>query len=414
MENKAAGFEMTTTNAQDIYDAPHQTLQRPSSYDAKLFGGGKVALSISQGLIILLLVAVVALNVVLLLKDCNCSSTTATNSNQVVESSISMLNRTCSAVTTYGLKLNEILATSKESEQNIDNVVNILSNHSTTTASLMSDTLAQIKRLSARSCMEVKELSPNSSSGIYLFAHPEGNGYSYSYCHMGTLCGSGGGWTRLAYLNMSNPTEQCPNGLRLYQSGGVRVCGRPTSNVGSCASVFFSSNGISYSQVCGRVVGYQYGSTDALHIRYNLQLETSIDSYYMDGVSITRGSPRQHVWTLMAGLGDSYFDGTYNCPCNGGSNVVPPAFVGNDYFCESGNPNQSYAEVLYTSDPLWDGQGCGTLEGAGTCCSAPGLPWFHRDYGNTKTTDYLELRVCAEESTTNEDAPVHFYEIYVK
>ena len=27
-----------------------------------------------------------------------------------------------------------------------------------------------------------------------------------------------------------------------------------------------------------------------------------INSYYVDGVSITRGSPRQHVWTLMAGV----------------------------------------------------------------------------------------------------------------
>uniref|UniRef100_A0A1X7T8T2 Uncharacterized protein n=1 Tax=Amphimedon queenslandica TaxID=400682 RepID=A0A1X7T8T2_AMPQE len=45
-----------------------------------------------------------------------------------------------------------------------------------------------------------------------------------------------------------------------------------------------------------------------------------------------------------------------------------------------------------------------------TCCAASGIPWFHRDYGSTTTTDYIELRVCGY---TNEDTPVSFYEIYV-
>ena len=73
------------------------------------------------------------------------------------------------------------------------------------------------------------------------------------------LCGSRGGWTRLAYLNMSDDTQNCPSGFRLYQSRRVRACGRPISyGAGSCVSVQFPSNGISYSQICGRVIGYQY------------------------------------------------------------------------------------------------------------------------------------------------------------
>ena len=80
---------------------------------------------------------------------------------------------------------------------------------------------------------------------------------------MDNLCGSGGGWTRLAYLDMSDSTQSYPSGFRLYQSG-VRACGRPGSS-GSCVSVQFPSNGISYSQVCGRVTGYQYSHTDGLH-----------------------------------------------------------------------------------------------------------------------------------------------------
>ena len=53
---------------------------------------------------------------------------------------------------------------------------------------------------------------------------------------------------------------------------------------------------------------------------------------------------------------------------------VPPAFVGNDYFCESGCPGH-FQRNLYP-DPLWDGEGCGSLETV--CCQAAGLPWFHK------------------------------------
>ena len=222
------------------------------------------------------------------------------------------------------------------------------------------------------------------------------------------LCGSGG-WTRLAYLNMSDSTQNCPSGFRLYQSRGVRACGRPETNNGSCVSVQFPSNGISYSQVCGRVVGYQYNSPDAVH-NYHCSNRIDLDSFYVDGVSITRGYPRQHVWTLMAGF--SQLDSHYSCPCSAGNSQQVQSFIGSHFFCESGNPTRKVVRKLYTPDPLWDGKGCGSNETA--CCTAPGLPWFHRDYGTNTTTDYLELRVCCDQNTGDEDVPVSYYEIYVK
>ena len=276
----------------------------------------------------------------------------------------------------------------------------------------------QPTQLNIKSCQEIKSEWPKSPSQYYtIFSKGETR---QIYCNMEELCGSGGGWTRLAYLNMTDSTVNCPSGFKLYQSGGVRACGRPTSSVGSCASVQFPSNGISYTQVCGRAVGYQYGGTDAVDPSFDAKAHDNINSYYVDGVSITRGSPRQHVWTLMAGLHEASFshrsnDGRYNCPCsqNSSQNSTLQSFIGNDYFCESGNPatDGSYRHIFYTSDPLWDGKGCGSLEG--NCCTAPGLPWFHKVL-NTTTTDYLELRVCADEKTIHDDAPVSFYEIYVK
>ena len=221
------------------------------------------------------------------------------------------------------------------------------------------------------SCQEIKNKQPNSPSGVYLLA--TNNGTQYVYCNMEELCGSGGGWTRLGYLDMTDATVNCPSGFRLYQSGGVRACGRATSNVGSCTSVQFPSNGISYSQVCGRVVGYQWGSPDAVYPgRYEVETYGSVidsnhndmNSYYVDGVSITHGSPRQHVWTLMAGYNEASIhyltnDNRYNCPCSQGSpqSSTLQSFIGNDYFCESGNAatDGTWQSILYTSDPLWDG-----------------------------------------------------------
>ena len=168
-------------------------------------------------------------------------------------------------------------------------------------------------------------------------------------------------------------------------------------------------------------MGYQYASPDAVDPTVDgLKNHNDINSYYVDGVSITRGSSRQHVWTLMAGLLESSIfnptnDRRYNCPCSQGSpqNSTLQSFIGNDYFCESANPvHGTFESKLYTSDPLWDGKGCGSLEGV-CCTSRPSLPWFNKIL-NTATTDYLELRVCGDEGTDNENVPVSFYELYVK
>ena len=273
------------------------------------------------------------------------------------------------------------------------------------------------------SCQEIKDKQPNSPSGVYLLATASSNGTKYVYCNMEELCGSGGGWTRLAYLDMTDSTENCPSGFKLYQSGGVKGCGRVTSSGGSCTSVQFLSNGISYSQVCGRVVGYQYSTPDAVYPGDHTnevygsvitQSHTDINSYYVDGVSITRGSPRQHVWTLIAGVSSAGAHARFNCPCSPGSpqKSTLQSFIGNDYFCESGNPatDGTLPSTHFTSDPLWDGKDCSS---EGDCCTAPGLPWFHKVL-NTTTTDYLELRVCGDEGTSNEDTPLSLYELYIK
>ena len=350
-----------------------------------------------------------------------CSDTSNTDTNQY-NTDEPLLNELINTTRDNGKDIQEM-------KQKMDGIISSLSHIkeiATSNAGAINDILLLVEDLIMlhndsssfpipTSCQEIKNKRPNSPSGVYLLETAT-NGTQYVYCNMDELCGSGGGWTRLAYLDMTDATENCPSGFRLYQSGEVRACGKATSSGGSCTSVQFPSNGISYSQVCGRVVGYQYGTPDAADPR---AIMNDINSHYVDGVSITRGSPRQHVWTLMAGLHEAsiFENGQFNCPCSQGStqNSTLQSFIGNDYFCESGNPSTDGTyqfNVLYTSDPLWDGKGCGSLEGV--CCAAPGLPWFNKILGTT-TTDYLELRVCANQGApSDEDVPVSFYELYVK
>ena len=333
--------------------------------------------------------------------------------------------------------IDKILNTTGNSAQKLMNIVNTLSNiqdTSTSTAGVADDILLIAQELLElhnetaalpTSCHQIKQQQPNSPSGAYVLATIDGTTSYNVHCNMEEFCGSEGGWTRLAYLDMTDSTVNCPSGFQLFQSGGVRACGRPTSSGGSCIPIQFPSNGISYSQVCGRVTGYQWGLTDAVHPRINNgQAEPNhndINSYYVDGVSITHGSPRQHVWTFMAGQLEasylpSYEDGTFNCPCSAVStqNSTLQSFIGDDYFCESGNPSTD-GTILYTmltSDPLWDGEGCGILEG--NCCTAhPSLPWFNKVLSGI-TNNYLELRLCGDRATSIENSPISFYELYVK
>ena len=318
----------------------------------------------------------------------------------------------------------QILQTTSDTAYKLTDIINSISTLQGTTistSSITNDILLVVQELLGLqnassifnsiqpvSCKDIKAVLPNSPTGYY---HVNSRTI---YCNMDTLCSSNEGWTRLGYLDMTDATQSCPSEFTLYQQSGYRVC-RRSSNSPSCFSTSFPSNGISYNQICGKVTAYQYRAPDAVK---SGNYHNNLNGPYVDGVSITRGSPRQHVWTLMAGL----FENTgsqinwahwANCPCAINSPQSVQSFIGSNYYCESGNPTYSYEQTLLYSDTLWDGQGCGTNEAA--CCNAnPNMPWFYRDYGSNFTTDFIELRICGDEGWHDEDVMVSQYEIYVK
>ena len=78
-----------------------------------------------------------------------------------------------------------------------------------------------------------------------------------------------------------------------------------------------------------------------------------INSNYVDGMYITYGSPRKHIWTYAVGLSDdNNYNGNYNCPCAKYPGPAPPSFVGDHYYCESGNTGKH--EYTFYNDTLWE------------------------------------------------------------
>ena len=218
-------------------------------------------------------------------------------------------------------------------------------------------------------------------------------------------CGAGE-WFQVAHLNMYNRTEKCPAVWREYNASGLRACGRPTTTQASCPGTSYVT-GRQYSRVCGRVVGYQEDSPDGF---VNSNANNASQSY-LDGVSITYGSSRQHLWSYVAGVTEDSISHTpNNCPCSTQAGTGPPSFVGNNYYCESGNPsNTGGSPMLLTNDPLWDGHQC-----EGSCCSGTNSPpWFSVQLP-APTMDTIEVRICGNEGTDNEDTPVVLLDLYVQ
>ena len=216
-------------------------------------------------------------------------------------------------------------------------------------------------------------------------------------------CGDGL-WYRVAHLNMSDPSQQCPSAWRQVTLDGIRVCARPTSTVGSCPSAVYPVN-YQYRKVCGRVIGYQFGSPDAFP-----NPETTIDEPYLDGVSITHGTPRTHVWSYAAGASETGSCNSYTCPCSNG-NKAPPSFVGDNYYCESAYTGDCFTLDVLTDDLLWDGQQCNN---EGMCCTGANTPpWFSMRLSGT-TSDDIEVRICHNQRTSNEDTPVQLLELYIQ
>ena len=173
-----------------------------------------------------------------------------------------------------------------------------------------------------RSCAAILNGNSSAPSGYYNITT---NGSTVQvYCDMeGTNCGGEGGWTRVAYVNMTQPGATCPQGLERKKSTNYTLCGLNINR--GCNSAMFSTP-VEYSKVCGQVWGYQYSPPLAFYA-YNTNTNLTIDNVYVDGVSITYGNaPIKHIWTYAGSLASDTtgYIGIYSCPCKQHSMAITP------------------------------------------------------------------------------------------
>ena len=258
----------------------------------------------------------------------------------------------------------------------------------------------------ATSCKEIHDCDPTAPSGYYWVNTTTGP--LQVHCQLETNnCGNiTGGWMRAVYIDMTNVNNTCPQGLNYAVESSRRMCTSSHTGYYGCSSGTFPTHGVPYTKVCGRARGYQYYATPAFYNYYAGQ--TTLDSSYVSGLSVTHGSPRNHIWTFAAGYSKNYSYACCNCPCAASypGSAAPP-FVGEKYFCESANTG-SLEHQWHFDDPLWDSQGCAS---GSTCCDRGG-PWFTATLSQ-KVSDDIEMRMCFHHPSVYENIGVDQLEILI-
>jgi hypothetical protein len=227
-------------------------------------------------------------------------------------------------------------------------------------------------------------------------------------------CGGKGEWVKVADLDASNTSQECPENW-IMTTTPVRGCGR-SSEIG-CDSAIFGTGKRTYTRVCGRVEAIQVGTPNAFDPSLS-EFEPGLDAAYIDGVSLTHGVPgsRQHIWSFVSALyeTDDVFLVSNVCSCTDTTVVWPftiPSFIGEDYFCATGNPGPGFVlGEVYPDNPLWDDEGCGPNN---ACCLLNRPPWFCTVLPQP-TSDDLELRICHDQVASNEDTLVTLAEVYIQ
>ena len=248
------------------------------------------------------------------------------------------------------------------------------------------------------SCDIVSGLRFPFPTGTYRIG-PSQDNYSLMNCSTSTALtcnGISGQWRRVAYLDTNRTNIECPGSLQATTNPpSCRISGSSPT----CSSVFFSSGGLPYSQVCGRVYGRYSGTPDGFDtFPDDRPAFPTINNNYVDGVCLSYGmNPRNHVWMLAVTIPQrSRMAGCTSC------NFEVPSFVGSDYSCQ----------IVPDCTSLSDDSTCRIVEvwNYDNLCNGDNI--FYRNLTQTTTED-LEMRLCRDQARSDEDISISFIEIFV-
>ena len=231
-----------------------------------------------------------------------------------------------------------------------------------------------------KDCSTLLAENPSHKSG-YVTIFPNGlRGPAIEvFCDMET---TGGGWTRI--LSVGVGKTKCFGNFTLNSQG---YCVKSANTVG----FFVETMGLDYTEIRGSVSAYQSGSSDGFR-RYG-GATSHIDDNYVDGLSFTYfddTNQRHHIFTYA--IGQSQAGNRQSCPDIGGD--APPAYVEDDYYCESGNAESGYTFDFYEQELFGGFEFYKNLNGIGS--------------------RNLEVRVMNDQHTGDENIGLNSIYIYIR
>ena len=191
-------------------------------------------------------------------------------------------------------QLNNSIETVKLDQDMSDNTIQAL------LAQIRQDEIGRLQALPVSSCATLKALSPSSPSGYYWVRASNGSAVRV-YCDMTRSCGGvTGGWMRVAELDMTNSSHQCPSQLQQNTTTNGRTCRIESVNA-MCSPAITYSTILEYSKVCGKIRGFKTGQVDNF-AGSGRGSNTPLRGNYVDGVSLTYGHLNHHLLQLAVAL----------------------------------------------------------------------------------------------------------------
>ena len=246
------------------------------------------------------------------------------------------------------------------------------------------------------SCEAVSNFSIQLPSGMYHIRADNSSIIEYCSNIIAFSChGIPGRWKRIAYLINNATPVKCPMGFESINDPNVPALCRRNPTGARCSSITYSTNGNSYSQVCGTIHGSYFGDPDGFDSYSTIRstsADTPINGNYVDGISLTHGGMNEHhIWTLSAIV--NFANPTDMCPiCDNNK----PSYVGMDYSCDV----VELCRGSCRSRQIW---------GSGQCI---GSNTFYKNLTQL-TSDDIQMRVCTDQDENDEDIFFSFVELYI-